>query len=117
KYISPDRQIDASTCVFPEYTWFIKNAMHDDWSKEEDNIIMHVCDSDERVTVDNLEGRPQFLVYDKENDTVYPMTEDNCNTESYEVDAKGKNVYLNMLTSLFKWIKAAFEYIYSLINK
>lgn len=30
KYISPDRQTDASTCVFPEYTWFLKNAIHDD---------------------------------------------------------------------------------------
>lgn len=30
KYISPDKQIDASTCLFPEYTWFIKGAIHDD---------------------------------------------------------------------------------------
>lgn len=29
KYISPDRQVDASTCLFPDTTWFIKNANHE----------------------------------------------------------------------------------------
>lgn len=28
KYISPDKQVDASTCLFPDTTWFIKNANH-----------------------------------------------------------------------------------------
>ncbi len=28
-YISPDGKIDASTCTFPETTWFIKNKHHD----------------------------------------------------------------------------------------
>ena len=28
-YISADRQIDASTCLFPDTTWFAKNADHD----------------------------------------------------------------------------------------
>ena len=29
EYISPDGKIDASTCLFPETTWFIKNKHHD----------------------------------------------------------------------------------------
>ena len=117
KYISPDKQIDASTCLFPEYTWFIKNAIHDDWTKEEDKILISASDSNERVTVDNLEGRPQFLVYNREDKTVSPMTEENCNTEAYEVDAKPKNVFLNMLTSLFKWLKTVVEFLSSLAKK
>lgn len=117
KYISPDKQVDASTCLFPEYTWFIKGAIHDDWTKEEDRIIITTSDSNERVTVNNLDDRPQFLVYDRENDTVYPMTEENCNTEAYEVDEKPRNVYLNMLTVLFRWLKAAFEFLTSIANK
>ena len=28
KYISPDKQVDASTCLFPDTTWFFKNAHH-----------------------------------------------------------------------------------------
>lgn len=31
-YISPDGKIDASTCMFPETTWFIKNKHHDYYS-------------------------------------------------------------------------------------
>lgn len=27
-YISPDNKIDASTCAFPDQTWFIKNSTH-----------------------------------------------------------------------------------------
>ncbi|MCQ2462874.1 MAG: hypothetical protein MJ177_05650, partial [Clostridia bacterium] len=27
-YISPDRMIDASTCMFPQKTWFVKNMPH-----------------------------------------------------------------------------------------
>ena len=69
------------------------------------------------MTVNNLDDRPQFLVYDRENDTVYPMTEENCNTEAYEVDEKPRNVYLNMLTVLFRWLKAAFEFLTSIANK
>lgn len=117
KYISPDKQIDASTCVFPEYTWFIKNAVHDDWTKEEDRIIITVSNSDERITTDSIDNRPRFLVYDKENDTVYPMTEENSKTESYEVDGKPKFKLLDSLTALFKWLKAATEFIRHLFSK
>lgn len=117
KYISPDKQIDASTCVFPEYTWFIKGAIHDDWTKEEDRIIITVCDSDERVTVDNLDNRPQFLVYDRSTDRVSPMTEDNCHTETYEVDPGPKHRLLSFLTAFFRWLKAAFDFSKHLSSK
>lgn len=30
-YISPDKTVDASTCLFPEKTWFIKNLGHQDF--------------------------------------------------------------------------------------
>lgn len=29
KYISPDKGVDASTCVFPDHTWFIKDQHHE----------------------------------------------------------------------------------------
>ncbi len=120
KYLSPDNQIDASTCVFPEYTWFIKGAVHNDWSIEEDNIITRVCDSDVQLTVDTMEGKPQFLVYDRATDTVAPMTKDNCNTETYEVDApkpsKKQNIF-NTLKIFFEWLKQAFSFLTSIFKK
>ena len=32
RYISPDKQIDASTCMFPDNTWFYKGATHSKWT-------------------------------------------------------------------------------------
>lgn len=121
KYISPDKQVDASTCLFPEYTWFIKGAVHDDWTKEEDRIIMTVSNSDEQVTVNDIDDRPQFLVYDRSSDSVAPMTKDNCHTETYEVDNKTSDTkggkLFNALLTLFKWLTTAFEFISSLFKK
>ncbi len=117
KYISPDRQIDASTCVFPEYTWFLNNAIHDDWTKEEDWLITTTCDSDKRITVRDMDGRSQFMVYDRETDTVTPMTEDNSKTKTYETESKPKNKLLSALTALFKWFKALNDYLRQIFKK
>ena len=102
KYIAPDKQVDASTCLFPDYTWFIKGAVHDDWTVEEDRIIIKVCNSEEQPTVDSFERFPQFMVYDRATDTVSPMTKDNANTEHYEVDAKPTPY--DTLIKFFKWL-------------
>lgn len=120
KYISVDKQVDASTCVFPDYTWFIKGAVHDDWTAEEDNIIVRVCNSDEQLTVDTMEGRPQFLVYDKGTDTVAPMTKENCNTEKYVVDdnsGKKPDPSTRILASLIKWLTMVFTFLTNILNK
>lgn len=117
KYISPDKQIDASTCVFPEYTWFIKNAIHDDWTKHEDWLITTVCDSNERLTVNDIDSRPQFMVYDRATDSVSPMTEENSKTESYETESKPKNKLLSALTALFKWFKALNDFLKKIFKK
>lgn len=117
KYISPDKQIDASTCVFPQYTWFIKGAIHDDWATEEDNIIIRVCNSDEQITVDTMENRPQFLVYDREEKVVYPMTEDNCNTEKYEVNEKPQTTAQSIWKAVISWFRAMFDLFRHLLTK
>ena len=85
KYISPDKQIDASTCMFPDYTWFYKGATHSNWTSYEIKILYDVVSADKQLTVDDFEWG-QFIVYDNETDTAYKMTEDNCNTEAWEAD-------------------------------
>ena len=32
KYISADKKVDASTCLYPDYTWFIKGSSHSAWN-------------------------------------------------------------------------------------
>ncbi len=119
KYISPDKQIDASTCVLPEYTWFFKNAVHDDWTREENSIIVHVFNYDGQATVNDISGATQFMVFDKENDVCYPMTDENCNTETYEVDEDDSfsAKISRFFKALVQWFKTTFSFLKYLSGK
>lgn len=83
KYISPDKLIDASTCLFPDYTWFIKGSSHSNWTCYEIKIMFEVASAERQLTVDDF-PYSQFMVYDKETDSLSPMTKENCNTENWD---------------------------------
>ncbi|MBQ8177473.1 MAG: hypothetical protein IJ035_10620 [Oscillospiraceae bacterium] len=85
KYISPDKHIDASTCLVPDSTWFIKGSSHSNWTSYEKKILYDVASSDKQLTVDDL-PYTQFMVYSKDTDTLVPMTEENCHTEYWDAD-------------------------------
>ena len=61
RYISPDRQVDASACMFPDQTWIVKNLHHDVNVPALSNMIHTLAFAPERVTVTSLEAYPQFL--------------------------------------------------------
>lgn len=69
-YISPDRMVDASTCMFPDQTWFIKNMKHMEFdSKEVGNncdLFIWLANATEQYTIDSDDLYPQFLFYDRE---------------------------------------------------
>lgn len=59
KYLSPDEQIDASTCALPDRTWFVKNSYHDHFPASIDRLIEAILVTDMDV-FSNAEY-PQFL--------------------------------------------------------
>lgn len=75
-YISPDKQVDVSTCLFPETTWIVKNVHHDDFDKCCKALAEKFLKGD-NVTVENS-GYSRFRINDYKNNTVSDMTEDNC---------------------------------------
>ncbi len=83
EYISPDKLIDASTCLFPEYTWFIKGSSHSDWTCYELKIMFEVASANRQLTVNDF-PYSRFMVYDDASDSLSPMTEENCNTENWD---------------------------------
>lgn len=85
RYISPDKLIDASTCICPDNTWFIKGSSHSNWNSYELKILYDVSTADRQLTVDDF-PYSQFMVYNTEADTLAPMTEENCNTENWDAD-------------------------------
>ena len=85
RYISPDKQIDASTCMFPDYTWFIKGATHVKRTEAEDDLLYTCLTADRQLTIDDFEWT-QFMVYDFSTQVMQPMTAENCHNEAFSTD-------------------------------
>ena len=71
RYISPDKQIDASTCLFPKHTFFIKNLRHTYYCNAADYMVQIVANTPD-ITIDTFPALPQFLTCDKDLNTVTP---------------------------------------------
>ena len=80
KYISPDRLVDASTCMFPDNTWFVKNLRHKTFPDSMNALVCEMINAEGTYTVFDSAEWPQYMVYDEETETASPMTEENCNT-------------------------------------
>lgn len=66
--------IDASTCVLPENTWFIKGLKNDYLHADKDDacaFIRFLVFADEQRTVRDDGYFPQFMRYDRFNDILY----------------------------------------------
>ena len=117
KYISPDRQIDASTCLFPDYTWFTKGARHGNWTRTENEIMYTVTTADRQLTVDDFD-LTQFMVYDAENKVMVPMTADNCHTEYWTADEEidYPQSFLQKLKNYFSALKVWFQQLFAVLK-
>lgn len=62
KYISPDRKVDASTCVFPDTTWFIYNSTHKEFPNTiHDDLMMPFFTTNGTLTVWDDAALPQYI--------------------------------------------------------
>lgn len=105
KYISPDKQVDASTCIFPDSTWFIKGVKHSEWTDAENKLLMTVITADRQLTVDDFD-ESQFMVRNPENSQrMIKMTTENCNTENWVADERNDRPETR-LERLFTFLKS-----------
>lgn len=117
-YISPDKIIDASTGLFPDTTWFIKGAIHNDIGVRNERLYAPAFNRG--ATVNDIPGFPQFLVFDRTTRTVSPMTQDNMNTEKYDTSAPKTSRFdrlASFLKHLLSWFKSLFTLIQNRLNK
>ncbi len=70
KYVSADNVIDASTCLFPDKTWFIKDLNHNYFPDSVDPLIMQFVRSHGEMTVFDDPQWPQYMT---------------CNPKTYEI--------------------------------
>ncbi len=62
-YVSPDKVIDASTAVFKENTWFVKNAPHvaADYGTEFSDFTFALLECEVQPDVNTFEEYPRFM--------------------------------------------------------
>ena len=111
KFLSPDLKIDASTCLFPETTWFIKNCAHATFPDTVD-VLMNNFLINDNFTVFSDEAYPQFMAYSEDAETgaesLVPVTgtdEDaekpSKNQERYSVFMRFFKAIISFFTKLF----------------
>ena len=62
EYISPDKSFDASTCLFPEQTWFVRNLTHSGTVEGFPELIQTLLHTQEQETVETLAGYSRFML-------------------------------------------------------
>ncbi len=114
KYISPDKMVDTSTCIFPETTWIVKNAHHNFFDISD--VIANGFFFD-NATVETFPSEaPRFVAFYEETNTWEPMTEDNCGDYEWYSIAEEKPTIKSILASLMRWFTMIFEIITKLFK-
>jgi len=73
-HISADRVIDASTCMYPEYTWFIKGMVHTQFNDDYYAMIRWILSAESQPNVYSNPEYPQFFILNKAENTLSPLT-------------------------------------------
>lgn len=102
-YISPDKQIDASTGLFPDTTWYIKNSKHTFGDPLQG--LVNVLARTDNVTVNSDPAYPQFLNH---FDTgLVPAQEKNENDMDWAAVEKEQNEWpLRLPEGFFRALKS-----------
>ncbi len=69
-HLAPDGSADASTCMFPEYTWLVNGFCH--WNSPK-ALLKWLIRYDGQPTVFTDSRYPQFLVGNAQDESVSPM--------------------------------------------
>lgn len=87
-HISCDRVIDASTCAYPEYTWFVKDMMHTWYTGSYRDFTYWLSEQSVQPTVHDSPQYPQFLVDNHDTNELEPLTPENSERHPTDVDWK-----------------------------
>lgn len=104
EFISPDKTVDTSTCLFPEKTWMVKGFKHAENSRDLDDMIDALLYHPKKeATVDTYDQYPRFLKYEPLTDGL--VIDNNQQTKS------------SLIKEFFKNLVAFFEKIINFFYK
>ena len=113
KYISPDRMVDASTCLFPDTTWFIWDCPHEIFPDYIFDRMAEFYYADGEMTVFSNPDFPQYLIAHTDPDDsdigyLEPMNDENAPT----INAPERNVRnVNWKEMIFRFLKAILNFL------
>ncbi len=102
-FISPDKTVDASTCLFRDKTWFIKDLTHGKVSGVTSPLYSSLLFGVEEATCENF-TLARFTAYDAESESIVADT-----SEPEENKAKSPfEVLFNFIRAFFKKLLSFF---------
>ena len=110
KYISPDKQIDASACLFPETTWFIKNMRHDFFQNDLHDFIRLIAWTD-GFTVDADPAYPQFLTVVGDHEGLAPAQAENADDLDPDANKPEMNSAMGFLARVLAFYAKTIAFI------
>ena len=114
KYLSPDLKVDASTCLFPDNTWFMKNSLHDHFPDDGNRLIAELVNKKgQDLTVWNSESFPQYLEYievEGQEEGIFVPVEgmDSVKPEEGSNEERA-SLFIRFFTALFKFFTKLFK--------
>ena len=114
KYLSPDLKVDASTCLFPDNTWFMKNSLHDHFPDDGNRLIAELVNKKgQDLTVWNSESFPQYLEYievEGQEEGIFVPVEgmDSVKPEEGSNEERA-SLFIRFFTALFKFFTTLFK--------
>ncbi len=107
-YVSDDLIIDSSTALFPDYTWYVKDCTHSNWSTAVNKLMYKIIHTKSQLTVWDDETYPQYMQIDKETEKLVPIEA----TSSSGTTISGSNI-LSILVNLLNRILSVFKSLIS----
>ena len=110
KYVSSDYIINATDCPLRDYTWFIANLTHSEFTCVA-NLSYIIFESDTQLTSDSIEQYPRFL---QRASGVYDLVPLEAEAEPA---AEGWSAFFNIIKRIIAAVTNAFTFLFSLLNK
>lgn len=104
KYISPDKKIDASTCLYPDSTWFVKNCKHANMPSSLNTFCASLIASEVQPTVTQSTRYPQFLLYDSRGSVLVQLTEENNIDNADNGNSNNSKSFFERIADFFRSI-------------
>ena len=118
KYISADKKIDASTCLFPDTMWFVGNLEHQSFPWMLDDLTQRFFTTD-GMTVDTLAAYPQFMLFNAGAYRFEPLTEENAALSVVGVEKEEEsvvNAFDRFMSGFLTIVLRIVEYVRGIIS-